>query len=212
MNVEGGPFKQGATDSIVLKWIKGILYTKDIEGLENFCNVEFSKSIQHVDSRDARIQRDRKDVLALRQFLVEHNPFDDIDALQNIVTGLIGTEEINCFNALAIGIEAMNSINGLNYDNIKLSKKGKVISLHGVNVNSKLKISDKSIPVDPLLLFQQICVMKKSDEELEFYLKFELAPYPLSLFDNVGMRKSTKSSLYSLFQPLDITLNKFLDT
>lgn len=28
MSVEGGPFKRGATESLVFKWIKGILYTK----------------------------------------------------------------------------------------------------------------------------------------------------------------------------------------
>lgn len=33
--------------------------------------------------------------------------------------------------------------------------------------------------------------MKKSDDELETYLKYELAPYPLSVFDDVGLRKST---------------------
>lgn len=142
----------------------------------------------------------------MEQFLVEHNLFVDTDALKNIVTGLIWTAEINCFNALAIGIKAMNSIDGLNYDNSKLSKKNKVISLLGVN--SKSKIVDKSINVDPLLLFQRICVMQKTEEELEFYLKYELAPYQLTLFDDVGMRKSNKFSFYSLFQLLDIILNK----
>lgn len=207
MSVEGGPFKRGATESVVFKWIKGIIYTKDIiESLEKFCELEFSKSHQHVDSRDARIKKDKTDVKALHQFLIDHNPFEDIEQLQNIVTGLIATDEINCFNALDIGITSMKAINGMSFNDIKLSKKDTVISLLGVN--SKLKIGDKVIPVDPLLLFQRICVMKKSDEELESYLKFELAPYPLSLFDDVGMRKSTKSTLYSVFQTLDITLNK----
>ena len=50
--------------------------------------------------------------------------------------------------------------------------------------------------------------MKKSDEELTFYLKFELAPYPLSLFDDVGMRKTAKASLYPLFQSIDIVFDK----
>lgn len=75
-------------------------------------------------------------------------------------------------------------------------------------INSKLKIDNKIIPIDPLLLFQRICVMKKSDAELESYLKFELSPIPLSLFDEVGMRKSTKSSLYSLFQTIDVDINR----
>jgi len=38
--------------------------------------------------------------------------------------------------------------------------------------------------------------MKKSDEEFEEYFEFELAPYPLSLFDEKGMRKSKKSSFH----------------
>lgn len=79
MSVEGGPFKRGATESVVFKWIKGILYRKDIiEGLEKFCDFEFSKSYQHVDWRDARIERDRKDVDTLVQFLTYPNPFERI--------------------------------------------------------------------------------------------------------------------------------------
>lgn len=207
LSVEGGPFKRGCSESVVFKFIKGIIYTKDIiEGLERFCDLEFNKSHQHVDSRDARITRDMEDVQKLQQFLREHNPFDDNDNLRNIVTGLIGTEEINCHEALSIGIQAMKAINGKYFNEIKLSKKDKVISLHGVN--SKLKIGDTTVAVDPLLLFQRICVIKKSDVELELCLKFELAPYPLSLFDDVGLRKTTKASLYSLFQPADANLDK----
>lgn len=94
MSVEGGPFKRGCTESVVFKWIKGIIYTKDIiEGLERYCNLEFSKSYQHGDSRDARIKRDMKDVQILQKFLLEHNPFADIENLQNIVTGLMTDEE-----------------------------------------------------------------------------------------------------------------------
>lgn len=47
---------------------------------------------------------------------------------------------------------------------------------------------------------------EKSDEEFESCMKYELAPYPFSLFDDVGMRKSTKSTLYSSFQAPDITV------
>ncbi|XP_052758830.1 uncharacterized protein LOC128202453 [Galleria mellonella] len=207
MSVEGGPFKRGTTESTVFKWIKGIIYTNDvIEALEKFCDIAFNKSYQHVDARDARIKKDKKDVLVLKTFLLEHNPFEDIDHLKNIVTGLIGTDEINCYNALAIGIEAMKSIDDITFNDIKLSKKDKVISLIGVN--SKVKIDDKIVPIDPLLLFQRICIMKKSNEELEMYLKYELAPYPLSLFDDIGMRKTNKSILYSLFETQDIVINK----
>ena len=30
MSVEGGPFKRSCTESVVFKWIKGVIYTKDI--------------------------------------------------------------------------------------------------------------------------------------------------------------------------------------
>lgn len=58
------------------------------------------------------------------------------------MTGLIGTQEINCHDALNIVIQAMQSINGKYFNEIKLSKKDKVISLYGVN--SKLKIGDQT--------------------------------------------------------------------
>lgn len=45
MSVEGGPFKRGVTESIVCKWIKGVIYTKDIlEEMEDFSNISFKKS------------------------------------------------------------------------------------------------------------------------------------------------------------------------
>lgn len=50
--------------------------------------------------------------------------------------------------------------------------------------------------------------MKKSEDELENYLKYELAPYPLSLFDELGTRKSTKSALYDLFELVNFDVPK----
>lgn len=97
-------------------------------------------------------------------------------------------------------------MNGLRYNEIKQSEKNKVISLLGIN--SKVKIGERTITVDPLLLFQRICVMKKSDDELESYLKYKFAPYRLPLFDDIGMRKTVKSNLYSLFQSIDVHFNK----
>lgn len=38
MSVEDEPFKRGTTASTLFKWIKGVIYTKDIiEALEIFC-------------------------------------------------------------------------------------------------------------------------------------------------------------------------------
>lgn len=53
---------------------------------------------------------------------------------------MIGTEEINCYNALAVGTEALKEINGVNFSDFKQSKKNKVVPLLGVN--NKIKIDD----------------------------------------------------------------------
>ncbi|KAL4710241.1 hypothetical protein ACJJTC_005414, partial [Scirpophaga incertulas] len=72
--------------------------------------------------------------------------------------------------------------------------------------SNKIKIHDEVIPVDPLLLFQRICVLKKTDEELKNYMNYELAPYPLALFENGELRKTKKSTFYELFPELSINL------
>lgn len=135
---------------------------------------------------------------------MQHNPFEDIDNLRNIVKGMIGTDNINCYDGLSV---SMKAIDGKNFNEIKQSKKDKIVTLLGVH--SKLKIVKKTVLIVPLLLFQRICVLKKGDEEIQLYLKYELMPYPLSLFNEVGMRKTAKASLYPLFQPFEISLDKW---
>lgn len=48
----------------------------------------------------------------------------------------------------------------------------------------------------------QISLLKKSDEEFQKYFEFELAPFPLSLFDEAGLRKTRKSAFYDIFSPV----------
>lgn len=52
---------------------------------------------------------------------------------------------------------------------------------------------------DPTILFQRMCIMKKRDEDIERYLKTDLAPYPLALFDESGI-KNSKSDFYEHFE------------
>ena len=72
--------------------------------------------------------------------------------------------------------------------------------------NSKIKVSEHFVAVDPLLLFQRICVLKKYDEELQSYMNYELAPYPLALFEDGQIRKTKKSTLYELFPEASKTI------
>ncbi|XP_071574804.1 uncharacterized protein [Temnothorax nylanderi] len=73
-------------------------------------------------------------------------------------------------------------------------------------MTSSMKIADTVIPIDPALLYQRISFAKESQDQLKKYFEYELAPYPLSLFDEVGLRKSKKSAMYALFQPIEDTV------
>lgn len=66
---------------------------------------------------------------------------------------------------------------------------------------------DHSVPIDPLLLFQRISLNTRFQDNLDEYLKCELSPYPLAIFDDVGMRKTNKSTLFKYFKPSIYEMN-----
>ncbi|GBM18721.1 hypothetical protein AVEN_263534-1, partial [Araneus ventricosus] len=54
-------------------------------------------------------------------------------------------------------------------------------------------------------------IVKESEKELEKFFTYELAPFPLSLFNDDGMRKFVKSSMYKAFEQHSVDIN-FGDT
>ncbi|GBN49334.1 hypothetical protein AVEN_87319-1 [Araneus ventricosus] len=64
---------------------------------------------------------------------------------------------------------------------------------------SKVKVHNEFIPGNPDIISEESSLPKKSDAELQKYFEFELAPFPLSLFDEEGLRKTRKSVFYDLF-------------
>lgn len=63
MKIGGGPFRREATPSVVFKWIRETLFTTDVvDGIEEFCEVSFKSSYQHIDASDSRIKEDSKAV------------------------------------------------------------------------------------------------------------------------------------------------------
>lgn len=63
-------------------------------------------------------------------------------------------------------------------------------------VNSSVKVYDKVVDIDPIILYQRMLLSK---EDLSYYFTFEIALFPLSLFTNTGMRKNIKSALCTEF-------------
>jgi len=93
----------------------------------------------------------------------------------------------------------MKKMIGLTYGSVKHKRSNRVLPL-GV-MTASIKIRYELISVDPLLLFQRISIIKQNDGELKTCFKYELSPYPLSLFSEGGMRKTKKSDLYDYIEP-----------
>lgn len=99
----------------------------------------------------------------------------------------------------------MAKLTGLTFNNIKLKRADKVVPL--LAMTSTIKVHEEKVPTDPVLLFQRMSITAAFQDEIEKYFEYELAPYPLSLFDNIGMRKTQKSAIYDCFEKVNIDIN-----
>lgn len=193
---------RGYTDSVLAKWTKGLpVMQKVSQSMEEFVDVMSSTSEQHVDSRPSRQERDNADVAKLEKWFSSHPPFPVLNAIVSLGTGIVGGPEINCFDAEKVGLDRIDAIVGQSFDKISFSRKKRVLPLSAVS--SSIKIGDDVIAIDPTLLYQRISFAKQSQDDLKKYFAYELSPYPLSLFDEVGMRKSKKSAMYDIFSPVE---------
>lgn len=117
----------------------------------------------------------------------------------SISTGLTD-EKINPHNAYEFGVSSMSNIVGDNFAKVKFQRNKRVMPL-GAAVTG-VKTREFACSADPEMLFRRISYVKKSQEQFKQNFHHELAPHPLSLFDEYGMRKTKKSSLYEAFSPL----------
>lgn len=206
----GGPTRgRGMTDSVLSKWVLATPALIDLtESVTDFCNVFLATTEQHVDTRPTRISRDNLDIKKIMHWFENHNPLPETEGIISLSSGFKGDDKINCHEALEVGLRCLHEMwetaenqSPKTFQDVKYKKKNKVTSLQALV--STIRVADKIVTIDPTLLFQRICVLKKSDEELRTYFNFELAPYPLALFDERGMRKGQKSKLYNFSNPLN---------
>ncbi|KAF0717775.1 Uncharacterized protein FWK35_00027380 [Aphis craccivora] len=200
---------KGVSHSVLTKWLVGMSATHEVcTSLEEFAGVIFTSSEQHKDLGQAHRSRDTADIVKLNQWFDSHPPFPETSQIMSISSGVVGNSTITCYDALRVGKRAMNSIVNMTFADIKLSRKDRAFPIS--SVCSSIKVHDEKVVVNPTLLFQRICISKRSDEDLMKYFEYELAPFPLTLFNESGMRKTNKSVLYNLFEPTkkDICLSQ----
>lgn len=202
MKSQGGlTHGRGISTGVLSRWTGGMVYMLNICGeLERFWNVSCITTEQHVDMRPTQIKRDTADLEKLKIWFDAHPPFPHTDKLLSLSSGTVGGPTINCHLARERGIEGVKEITNNTFGEVTFKRKNKVLTL--ASVSSSVKVDKKRVDVDPLTIFQRMCITKQSDKELEEHFKFELAPYPMSLFNEDGMCKGTKSTLYAAFTPL----------
>lgn len=192
---------RGITAGVIARYLLAMPSTFNImECVEEFLNIQTISSEQHKDLSASRQKRDDEDLNKFLSWIDSHQPFQLRDNLMSLSTGMYGTE-IDCHLAIAKGRQGMLSMLGQNARNISLSMLNKVKNL--ASLKASIHLADTPhLAVDSALLFQRISVVFQGDSaQTRNAFDYELAPYPLTLFDEKGfMRKTSKADLYKVFK------------
>ena len=197
-SVGGLSHGRGMKDHVWNQWILSMPSSAEIcNQLEDYTNVFDASSYQHVDWSTARDTKDRADTDILFEWLSMHNPFSVTDKLLSLSNGVVAGKNVNCHDAYKVGTIMLSKLTGMKFSEIKYKRSDIVKTM---KAQSSLKVRNVNKLIDPLILFKRISILKKSDDQLKYYVQqFELAPYPLALFNENGMRKTPKSKLYKIF-------------
>lgn len=182
-----------------------------MNSVEKFCGKYFTTSEQHVELRTSREKIDRDDFQKLKQWLKEHNPFDEAKPqLYSISTGIVAAHVINCDRSEEIGSKILKETIGQNFFEVELNYKYKVKPL-GFTMKA-VKLNGIDVLINPNQLFTRMLTIMPPLHKLIESFNFELASYPLSIFNENGMRKSETVSMFKYFDkiqdPCNIEFNK----
>lgn len=192
---------RGMTSSVMTRFLEGMPYAIEIMNqLEEYVNIKWESSDQHVDVTPARQKRDASDRQAFKAWLQTHNPFIQSPKLQSLSTGLVGDANTDCHRAILKGLASMASMVGFNGESYKYSKSNTVQTL--ISTVPTIELDGEKKAINTSLLFQRIAAVMINDPNIvKTALLYELAPFPMALFDDKGiMRESKKSELYDILK------------
>ncbi|XP_063389678.1 uncharacterized protein LOC134675401 [Cydia fagiglandana] len=179
------------TDDFLANWLFASPALSIVSQLvENFCK----------PSEIEQNNKDNKDSAKLQSWFEEHNPFAETANLVALGMDTIG-KDLNCHEAEMVGKQIMEETIGQNYRDVHYERSKCVRPL---SVDKSIQIEDTFItPIEPDTILKRI--YETSSEEIKSFFEYELAPYPMSLFDDRGISEANKSSLFDQFLPVEIT-------
>ncbi|KAF4530425.1 hypothetical protein B566_EDAN015256 [Ephemera danica] len=187
---------RGITESTVEQFISSLpACLEAIAVIEKFSDMRTEYSEQHKEMRDARIERDKKDIDKLYHWLLVRNPFNEFQKhLISLNTGVVAQTTVNCHMARELAVAQIDKLIGMEIAEIKFQRKNRVVNLAAAA--SSITIHDEKVCIDPALLFSRMICLNPTQADMKYYFSFELAPRAPALFDKENfMRKSNKSVL-----------------
>ena len=113
--------------------------------------------------------RDMKDTHTLLLTMSERNPFAESTSLNNIMTGVNATGDVDVCHAKEIGQKIMDSMTGIPVAQYTFKRSDQVTALQS---KSTVRIDGQPIHVDPELLFQRLIVASNASDDRKASSRF----------------------------------------
>ena len=130
---------------------------------------------------------DSSKALFVSSWFAQHPPFPQCTELFSIYSGVVADNSINCHEADKVGGKLLENTAGQFFENMKLHRKDRVNTF--ATMSRSVTIDSEKVTISTQTIFHRMILTQRTDEELAKCLKYELAPYPPSLFDDSGVRK-----------------------
>ncbi|KAJ8889441.1 hypothetical protein PR048_008940 [Dryococelus australis] len=86
-----------------------------------------------------------------------------------------------------------SGITGPDFHSVKMKPENRVLPISVISMKATTHDSTMSYT------FERIVMTMKNQEDLAAHFSCKLAPIPMSLFDELGMRKPNRADFYNLF-------------
>ncbi|PIK60573.1 hypothetical protein BSL78_02509 [Apostichopus japonicus] len=173
---------KGMTENQRLVWVLSMpACASTNEAMQKLSGVSYETSDQHKDTSAARQARDVSDTLQLIIYLTERSPFAEKESLFNIANGMTAQEGVNVERSREVGEKILSSMVGKSVEAFKFRKADQAVTLAS---RSAVKVSGKSVTVDPQLLFQRLTTVRDRYQDVPALFQYELCNYPPALFES----------------------------
>ena len=174
---------RGITEQQRVIWTQSMPICAEVNrAMQELTGVHKATSEQNQEVTKSRMARDWKDTFVIVHYLMDRNPFECGENLNNIANGMHAQATVNADKALEIGSRILNQMDGISPADYTFKRKDQAITMASKNA---VKVDGESIEVDPQLLFQRLSTAAGSD--LEASLAYELCIYPSALFESPNL-------------------------